>query len=234
LEFTPVMVKTTLSLLIFLLTINFSLRAQFKAVIVENGYSYLVKSPNGGKSDERKPLLVFLHGRSLSGNNLDKVKRYGVLRAIEKGRDIDAVVIAPQTANGWDPEEVIKVIDEAIQNYPIDENRIYVCGMSMGGYGTLDLVGMYPNRFAAAVAICGGGSSKYACNLTKLPLWILHGRADKIVPMSESKKIYKAIKQCKTGADVTLTLIPGGTHGSVENLFHKDEIYDFMFKQVKE
>lgn len=228
------MLKTTLSLLTLLLAINFSSTAQFKAVAVDKGYSYLVSSPNNSKPEEKKPLLVFLHGRSLSGHNLDKVKRYGVLRAIEKGRDFDAVVIAPQTANGWDPEEIMKVIDEAIKTYPIDEKRIYVCGMSMGGYGTLDLVGMYPNRFAAAVAICGGGSSKYACNLTKLPLWILHGRADKIVPMSESKKIYKAIKHCNIAADVTLTLIPGGTHGSVENLFHNDEMYDFMFKQVKE
>ena len=228
------MVRVRLLILFFLLIVSFSLKAQFKAVVAETGYSYLVHSPIHKESDEKKPLLVFLHGRSLSGHNLDKVKRYGVLRAIQKGREIDAVVIAPQTANGWDSKKIINLIDEVIKAFPIDEQRIYVCGMSMGGYGTIDLVGEYPGRFAAAVAICGGGSSKYACNLTKQPLWILHGSADRIVPASESKKIYKAIKQCNPKAAVTLTLIPGGTHGSVENLFHKDEMYEYLFKHVRE
>ncbi|MGH2622770.1 MAG: prolyl oligopeptidase family serine peptidase [Sphingobacterium sp.] len=217
-----------------LLLLSCSLKAQFKAVVVKTGYSYLLHSPDNKEYNNKKPLLVFLHGRSLSGHNLNKVKRYGVLRAIEKGRKIDAVVIAPQTANGWDSQKIINLIDEVIKTHSIDEHRIYVCGMSMGGYGTIDLLGESPERFAAAVAICGGGSAKFACNLTKRPLWILHGTADRVVPASESKKIYNAIKQCNSKADVTLTLISGGTHGSVENLFHQDEMYDFMFKQVKE
>lgn len=183
---------------------------------------------------EKIPVIIFLHGRSLSGHDLARVKRYGVLRAIERGKDLEAIVVAPQTSNGWDPDKVMEVLDKVEQEYPVDKERVYVCGMSMGGYGTMDVAGKYPDRIAAAVAICGGGTLSYACNLTQVPLWIQHGSADRAVPASESKKIYNAIKKCDKDADATLTIIPGGTHGSVERLFHGEKIYDFMFRHVKE
>ncbi|GAA4138002.1 hypothetical protein GCM10022216_14710 [Sphingobacterium kyonggiense] len=223
----------------FLLTIILSFtmmysQAQLKAVHVKSGYSYWVRVPKDVKKKEKLPVIVFLHGRSLSGHDLNRVKRYGVLRAIERGKDLDAIVVAPQTSNGWNPDKVIDVLDDVLKDYPADEHRVYICGMSMGGYGTLDVAGKYPDRFAAAVAICGGGTLSYACNLTQVPLWIQHGSADRAVPASESKKIYNAIKKCDKNADATLTIIPGGTHGSVESLFHGEKIYDFMFKHSKE
>ena len=223
----------------FLLTIilSFSMmysQAQLKAVHVKSGYSYWVRVPKDVKKKEKLPVIVFLHGRSLSGHDLNRVKRYGVLRAIERGKDLDAIVVAPQTSNGWNPDKVIDVLDDVLKDYPADEHRVYICGMSMGGYGTLDVAGKYPDRFAAAVAICGGGTLSYACNLTQVPLWIQHGSADRAVPASESKKIYNAIKKCDKNADATLTIIPGGTHGSVESLFHGEKIYDFMFKHSKQ
>ncbi|MGN5954286.1 prolyl oligopeptidase family serine peptidase [Sphingobacterium lactis] len=223
----------------FLLTIILSFtmmysQAQLKAVHVKSGYSYWVRVPKDVKKKEKLPVIVFLHGRSLSGHDLNRVKRYGVLRAIERGKDLDAIVVAPQTSNGWNPDKVIDVLDDVLKDYPADEHRVYICGMSMGGYGTLDVAGKYPDRFAAAVAICGGGTLSYACNLTQVPLWIQHGSADRAVPASESKKIYNAIKKCDKNADATLTIIPGGTHGSVESLFHGEKIYDFMFKHSKQ
>lgn len=223
----------------FLLTVILSFtmmysQAQLKAVHVKSGYSYWVRVPKDVKKKEKLPVIVFLHGRSLSGHDLNRVKRYGVLRAIERGKDLDAIVVAPQTSNGWNPDKVIDVLDDVLKDYPADEHRVYICGMSMGGYGTLDVAGKYPDRFAAAVAICGGGTLSYACNLTQVPLWIQHGSADRAVPASESKKIYNAIKKCDKNADATLTIIPGGTHGSVESLFHGEKIYDFMFKHSKE
>ncbi len=219
--------------LLFLL-FSFSASAQLKAYHEKDGYSYWVRMPDGVKKKEKVPVIIFLHGRSLSGNDLNRVKRYGVLRAIERGKDLDAIIIAPQTSNGWDPDKVMEVLDKVEQDYPVDTERVYVCGMSMGGYGTMDVAGKYPSRIAAAVAICGGGTLDYACNLTQVPLWIQHGSADRAVPASESKKIFNAIKRCDKDADATLTIIPGGTHGSVERLFHEEKIYDFMFKHVKE
>ncbi|MGV6945312.1 carboxylesterase family protein [Sphingobacterium kyonggiense] len=224
---------TYLLTLILSFTMMYS-QAQLKAVHVKSGYSYWVRVPKDVKKKEKLPVIVFLHGRSLSGHDLNRVKRYGVLRAIERGKDLDAIVVAPQTSNGWNPDKVIDVLDDVLKDYPADEHRVYICGMSMGGYGTLDVAGKYPDRFAAAVAICGGGTLSYACNLTQVPLWIQHGSADRAVPASESKKIYNAIKKCDKNADATLTIIPGGTHGSVESLFHGEKIYDFMFKHSKE
>ena len=209
-------------------------KAQLKAYNEKSGYSYWVRMPKVDSQKEKIPVIIFLHGRSLSGHDLARVKRYGVLRAIERGKDLEAIVVAPQTSNGWDPDKVMEVLDKVEQEYPVDKERVYVCGMSMGGYGTMDVAGKYPNRIAAAVAICGGGTLSYACNLTQVPVWIQHGSADRAVPASESKKIYNAIKKCDKNADATLTIIPGGTHGSVERLFHGEKIYDFMFKHVKE
>lgn len=219
------------ALLVF--SVCYSSFAQLKAYNEKSGYSYWVRMPKEVAKKEKVPVIIFLHGRSLSGHDLSRVKRYGVLRAIERGKDLDAIVVAPQTANGWDPDKVMEVLDKVEKDYPVDKERIYVCGMSMGGYGTMDVAGKYPDRIAAAVAICGGGTLSYACNLTQVPLWIQHGSADRAVPASESKKIYNAIKKCDKNADATLTIIPGGTHGSVERLFHGEKIYDFMFRHSK-
>ncbi|MDM1049895.1 MULTISPECIES: prolyl oligopeptidase family serine peptidase [Sphingobacterium] len=219
------------ALLVF--SVCYSSFAQLKAYNEKSGYSYWVRMPKEVAKKEKVPVIIFLHGRSLSGHDLSRVKRYGVLRAIERGKDLDAIVVAPQTANGWDPDKVMEVLDKVEKDYPVDKERIYVCGMSMGGYGTMDVAGKYPDRIAAAVAICGGGTLSYACNLTQVPLWIQHGSADRAVPASESKKIYNAIKKCDKNADATLTIIPGGTHGSLERLFHGEKIYDFMFRHSK-
>ncbi len=208
--------------------------AQQQAIEGRAAYDFLIDIEN---YDEKytSPVLIFLHGRSLSGRDLNRVKRYGVLYAKNRGVEIpSSLIVAPQTTNGWDPDKVKDVLNYVVRHYNVDEKRIYVCGMSMGGYGTMDFVGKYPQSVAAAVAICGGGTLKYAQNLSTVPLWIQHGSVDRAVPASESKKIYKAIKQANPQADVTLTIIPGGTHGSVERLFHKDDIYEWMFSYSKE
>ena len=224
------------TLMVFLLCAIVQLSwGQLRTVEKDDGYSYWLYIPKEiEEADAKLPILVFLHGRSLSGNDLAKVKRYGVLRAMERGKDLQAIVVAPQTSNGWNADRVVAMVDEVLEGQGGDHDRVYVCGMSMGGYGTMDVAGAYPDRIAAAVAICGGGTVALACNLAKVPLWIHHGNNDRIVPMAESKKIYTAIKQCDPHADATLTIIPGGTHGSVERLFHQDEIYDWMFQYTLE
>ena len=200
----------------------------------KTAYDFLLRLPeNYEETGAKQPILVFLHGKSLSGTDLARVKRYGVLYAMERGHDIPGIIVAPQTSNGWNPDQVMEVIDYVLSNYNADSSRVYVCGMSMGGYGTMDLAGKYPDRIAAAVAICGGGTLGYACNLTQVPLWIQHGNRDRAVPLAESKKMFNAIKKCDSDADVTLTVIAGGTHGSVERLFHQDGIYDWLFSYKK-
>lgn len=217
--------------LLFLVSIT-EVSGQLSAVSNRAGYDYWLYLPQSLKDDsmEKVPVLVFLHGRSLSGSDINRVKRYGVLRAMERGRRLDAIVIAPQTSNGWSADDVINIVDEVLTKYAGDEKRVYVCGMSMGAYGTMEVAGKYPDRIAAAVAICGGGTPSLACNLSQVPIWLQHGNKDTVVPLRESKSIYEAIKRCDQKADVTLTVIPGGTHSNVESLFHRDDIYDWMFQ----
>ncbi|TCV19997.1 phospholipase/carboxylesterase [Sphingobacterium alimentarium] len=221
-------------LVIIILAAFFDLHAETFPIRNKTTYNFLIHVPDNVTETEKLPVIVFLHGRSLSGTNLERVKRYGVLYAKNKGHQLPkALIVAPQTNKGWSPDHVMEVVDYVLENYNADASRVYVCGMSMGGYGTLHVAGKYPDRIAAAVAICGGGNVKDACNLTQVPLWIQHGSADRAVPASESKKIYNAIMKCNNQADAKLTIIKGGTHGSVERLFHQDAIYDWMMQHSK-
>jgi predicted peptidase len=208
--------------------------AQLSSITDKTTYPFWINMPEKSSENNKLPILFFLHGRSLSGTDLKRVKRYGVLKAIEKGRKIPAIIVAPQLASGgWNAQKLLEILDYVQSTYKTDKNRVYVCGMSLGGYGSLEFAGKFPNKIAAAVAICGGGVVSDACNLAKIPVWIQHGDADKAVNISESYKIFNAIKSCNKNANTTMTVIKGGTHGSAENLFHQDGIYDWMFSQTK-
>ncbi len=205
-----------------------------KAVKGETSYSFWIHTPEQSTA-EKQPVFVFLHGRSLCGNNLDRVKRYGLVYAMNRGTEVPGIVIAPQSQRKWNADKVMEVVDYVLKTYPeADPSRVYVCGMSLGAYGTMEVAGKYPDRIAAAVAICGGGNAADAANLSKVPIWLHHGTRDRIVPISESKKIMNAIKKANPDAEVSLNVIKGGTHGSVERLFHKSDIYDWMLKHHKE
>lgn len=220
--------------IIFLILISTAISAQLSSVTNKTSYPFWINMPDNIEKSDKLPILFFLHGKSLSGTDLEKVKRYGVLKAISKGRKIPAIVIAPQLAGGgWSAQKLLEILDYIQSNYKTDKNRVYVCGMSLGGYGSLEFAGKYPNRIAAAVAICGGGIVSDACNLSKIPIWIQHGDADKAVNISESYKIFNAIKTCNKNSNTIMTVIKGGSHSSVENLFHQEAIYDWMFSQTK-
>src|SRR5690606_40332904 len=122
---------------------------QLRAVTTKTGYNYWLQIPEISNKKEKLPVIIFLHGRSLSGNDLNRVKRYGVLRAIERGKDLQAIVIAPQTSNGWDPDKVIDVLDQVLAEQPAAKTRQYDCATSMGPSGTLDATGNSPNWYAA-------------------------------------------------------------------------------------
>jgi predicted peptidase len=219
--------------IIFILIYTNTFFAQLKTVIGKTDYPFWIQVPEVEKT-EKQPILIVLHGKSLSGTDINKVKKYGVLSAINKGRKVPGIVVAPQLASGaWNPDKVLQLLEYIQKNYNTDLNRVYVCGMSLGGYGTLHFAGKYPDKITAAVAICGGGDVKDACNLSKVPLWIQHGDNDKSVPLSESSKIVNAIKKCKEKAPCEFTIIKGGTHGSVENIFHQDKMYDWLYSKVK-
>jgi predicted peptidase len=223
------------SYLLFLqLLLSQEISAQMKTVIGKTDYPFWLHLPNQEVLEAKAPLIIFLHGRSLSGTNINKVRKYGMLYAIDRGKTIPAIVAAPQLASGpWNPDKVLEVIEYTKKKYNVDPSRIYVCGMSLGGYGTLHFAGKHADKITAAVAICGGGFTKDACKLGTIPLWIQHGDKDFIVPLSESSKMVDAIKKCNPNADCTFTIIKGGNHGNVESIFHSDALYKWLFEHIK-
>lgn len=221
-------------LLLSFSVITFLSTAQLSAVKGKSSYNYWINLPADSILNSNPPILIFLHGRSLSGTDLNKVKRYGVISEIEKGRKIPAIVIAPQVASGgWDPDKLLTLLEDIQSQYTTDTNRVYVCGMSLGGYGTLHFLGKHADKITAGVALCGGGKSSDACNLSTVPLWIQHGTADKPVPVSESRNIVKAIKACDGGKNLIYKEVPGASHGAMEREFRKNDMYDWLFSKSK-
>ena len=200
---------------------------------VKDAYNFWFYEPSADSvaatDSVRKPLVVFLHGKSLCGKDLKKVKRYGPINALEMGMHIDAFVLAPQTRGAWSPERVLRLVDWAAEHYAVDTNRDYLIGMSLGGYGTLDVAGTYPDRFAAAMALCGGSTLKEYCGLNRLPLWILHGTADRAVGISASKRVIEAMESCDTTARLIWTPLKGANHGRLARIFYLPKTYEWLF-----
>lgn len=222
-------------IIIFFLFSLFSVHAQqlksFKGK-VDDAYNFWICTPDGySKGDTAKPLLVFLHGRSLCGRDLNRVRRYGPLNAIEKhGLKLDAIVLAPQNpGSGWRPDKVMRLVEWTKNHYSIDTNRIYVIGMSLGGYGTIDVAGTYPDRIAAAMALCGGGTIKEYCGLNELPLWILHGTADRAVSVGASQRVVDAMRACGDSKRLIWTRLQGANHGRLARIFYLPETYQWLF-----
>lgn len=199
--------------------------------VVPNGYNFWIYTPGTYDSTRaEKPLILFLHGASLSGSDLSRVRKYGPLTAISYGHDIDAVIIAPQSPGGsWKPDNVENVLNWTLDHYSVDTNRIYVIGMSMGGYGTINYTGTYPKRVAAAMALCGGGFLKDYSHLNEFPLWIIHGTADRAVGVGESQKVVNAMKKCGDTPLLRFTKLSGQGHSALAKIFYLDETYEWLF-----
>ncbi len=178
-----------------------------------------------------KPLVVFLHGQSLCGRDIRKVLQYGTLEAMDYGLEVDAFVLAPQNPGGaWKPDKLMDLVEWASRTHPnIDTTRVYVLGMSLGGYGTLDLAAAYPHRIAAAMAICGGATTKDIANLRQVPLWILHGTLDTAVPISCSDRVVAAMKRGARPERLIYSRLKGYDHGRPARLFYMPHTYEWLF-----
>ena len=196
---------------------------------IPGGYNFWLAKPSDAETP--KPVVIFLHGASLCGNNLESVKRYGTIDAVEKGREIDAYVLAPQNPGGaWKPSKIMEVLEWAQNKCNIDTTRVYVVGMSLGGYGTIDFTAAYPDKVAAAVAMCGGGTHRNLSALSEVPLWIIHGTADAAVSVSQSDKVVDEIKKADPEAKrLIYDRVPGMNHGRPARMFYIPEMYNWLF-----
>ena len=203
---------------------------------VPGGYDFWLYAPPAYvESHERTPLIIFLHGASLCGTNMQKVRRYGPIDAISRGRVIPALVVAPQNPGGsWQPKRICAVLDYVVRTYNVDTARVYVIGMSLGGYGTLDFVGTYPDRIAAAMALCGGCTLSDLSGIGRVPLWIMHGTADRDVTVSHSKAIVTAIRAAGGGGLLRYDWLKGASHGYPARLFYLTKTYDWLLSHSRD
>lgn len=211
-------------------------RAQYdllsaKKGVIKGGYNFWVYTPEDYYySQESTPLVLFLHGASLCGRNLNQVLRYGPLDAIKRGRDIPALVVAPQNPGGaWSPKKLCDILDWMAENYPHDQQRVYVLGMSLGGYGTLDFVGTYPERVAAAMALCGGCTLRDQSKLGETPLWIIHGTADRAISVRESQQVVNLMKAYGRDTRLRYDWPKGASHGALARYFYSSKTYEWLF-----
>ncbi len=175
---------------------------------------YLLFLPRGyEKGSEKYPLMLFLHGAGESGNELQKVKKHGPPKIVETKHDFPFILVSPQSpGRGWDKEVLNALLDDVIANYRVDPDRVYLTGLSMGGFGTWALAAAHPERFAAIVPICGGGNPADAPRLKGLPVWVFHGAKDPTVSLARSEAMVKALKEA--GGNVKFTVYPEATHDS--------------------
>ncbi len=195
---------------------------------------YLLHLPAGYDEDgsRRWPLILFLHGMGERGSDVELVKRHGIPWVIEAGADLPFVAISPQCPKDsiWAVEmEALKaLLDHALQEYRVDADRVYLTGLSMGGYGTWHLASEYPGMFAAAAPVCGGalsyvGFPDKVTAMKRVPVWAFHGGLDDIVPPGESEKLVDRLRS--VGGEARLTLYPDAGHDSWTRTYENPELY---------
>lgn len=201
-------------------------------------YLLYVPSEYDPKSTKVWPLMLFLHGAGERGADLKRVAIHGPMSLAKQGTNFPFIIAAPQCPENarWHSETLIPLLDKLATSLKVDTNRIYLTGLSMGGYGTWDLGVTHPGRFAAIAPICGGGSvldvllagyGKPANPLTSLPVWAFHGAKDPVVPLEESERMINALKKAGN-RDAKLTVYPEAQHNSWTETYANSKLYDWM------
>lgn len=181
--------------------------------------------------------MLFLHGAGERGDDLDKVKVHGPPKLVAQGKSLPFIIASPQCPSGrsWsDPaamQTLIALLDDLVEKYQVDESRVYLTGLSMGGYGTWALGASCPERFAALVPICGGGQPRMARRLRDMPIWVFHGAKDGTVPLSQSEEMVEALKAA--GGNVEFTVYPEAQHDSWTATYDNPKLYEWLLSHRK-
>jgi len=201
---------------------------------------YLPKDYAEGK--QKWPLMLFLHGAGERGTDIWKVAAHGPPKRVREHAEFPFIIVSPQCpeAQTWSREVLLALLDEVAKKYRVDTTRIYVTGLSMGGYGAWDLGLSHPEKFAAIVPICGGGdyitmllaSRQSLPALQSLPVWAFHGARDPVVPLSETQRVVDFLK--KAGVrEVKLTVYPDAEHNSWTQTYDNPELYKWLLQHAR-
>jgi predicted peptidase len=202
-------------------------------VVQKQELGYTLHIPLNTK--EKKPLLIFLHGSGENGSDVEKVKIHGPFKYL-RNHQIDAYVLAPQCPEGqqWNPDILYELILKIQKENNIDANRIYLTGLSSGGWGTYSLALKHPEMFAAILPVSGFVDIiqlEEICKMSAIPTRIFHGLLDDVVPVDNDIAIYKELKKCNK--DVELTLFNDAGHDCWTQVYDNPETYAWMLKQIK-
>ena len=216
--------------------------------------NYRIYTPENMDHQKKYPLIIYFHGAGSRGNDNTRHLTHGAgeLLAYSRESGNPAIIIAPQCPKDkrwvnipWKipectmPKEpsspmklAIELLQDTISKLPVDKERIYVTGLSMGGFATWDIVARMPGTFAAAMPICGGGDAKMAAVMKNVPIWIFHGGADKTVATKYSQDMAAALK--KVGGKVKYTEYEGVGHDSWTRTYTNKEVLKWLFNQKKD
>jgi len=195
---------------------------------------YLLYLPEDSSTAKPWPLVLFLHGAGERGADLELVKKHGIPKLVAAGKAFPFIAVSPQCPPDiwWDTEVLAALLDDLAARYPVDPDRVYVTGLSMGGFGTWELLARYPDRFAAAAPICGGGIPHLAKRFTHVPVWAFHGAKDPVVPLRESQEMVDALKA--GGADVQFTVYPDAQHDSWTETYDNPAFYQWLLSHKRQ
>ncbi|MES2900498.1 MAG: prolyl oligopeptidase family serine peptidase [Pseudomonadota bacterium] len=180
------------------------------------------------------PLILFLHGSGERGSDIDKVKAWGPPAIADQDPDFPFMVISPQLPEGeaWHALQLKGLLDDVLRKYRVDRSRIYLTGLSLGGYGAWDLASRYPHYFAAVAPICGGGIARLAANMREVPTWVFHGLKDEAVPEPESATMVAALEAA--GGNVRYTVLPEAGHiDTWVHAYGEAGLFDWFLQQRK-
>ena len=205
---------------------------------------YLLYLPPDYKDsgDQRWPLMFFLHGAGERGSDVQRVAIHGPLSLVKQGTNFPFIIVAPQCPSGqiWENEPLLQLLDSMEKKYRVDPKRIYLTGLSMGGYGTWKLGLTQPSKFAAIAPICGGcnmievilGPRDKTDAFKSLPIWAFHGAKDDVVPLSESERVVDGLR--KGGVkEVKFTVYPEAKHDSWKEAYKTPALYEWMLSKSR-
>ena len=222
---------------------------------VADGDTFLYRflEPIYGKKKQSYPLVLFLHGAGERGSDNEKQLTHGtyIFQVPENVKKYPCYVVAPQcpeekrwVESAWNskvhhmPEEasesillVKDLLDQLLKDYPVDPDRIYVTGLSMGGFGTWDMLMRWPDYFAAGAPVCGGGDTSHAEIIKEIPVWFFHSADDRTVPVELSRDMELALERIE--ANFRYTEYDDAGHGSWKPAYADPELLRWLFKQKK-
>jgi len=203
-----------------------------KTMKKEVAFNYLLYLPEGYGKSKRFPLMLFLHGSGERGDSLGLVEKQGPPKVAE-AMNLPFIIVSPQCPAGkwWDVEALKYLLDDLMKKYNVDKSRVYLTGLSMGGYGAWEMGWKYPEYFAAIAPVCGGGNTHRVCLMKDVPVWAFHGAKDDVVPMEKGREMVNALNAC--GGNAKFTIYPEANHDSWTETYNNPELYKWFLEHKK-